>query len=96
MEKIEIKLYVSGETPRSKKAIEAIEDVCDQELKGRVTLEVIDVLDRPDLAEKEAVFATPTLIKKLPEPIKRLIGDLSNKEKVLLGLELLVGKDGAA
>ena len=90
MEKIEIQLYVSGETPRSKKAIEAIENICQQELKGNATLEIIDVLDRPDLAQKETVFATPTLIKKLPVPIKRLIGDLSNKEKVLLELELVV------
>jgi len=95
MEKIEIKLYVSGETPRSKKTIAAIEKICKEDLKDKAKLEVIDVLDRPDLAQKETVFATPTLIKKLPAPIKRLIGDLTNTDKVLLGLELLVKESEA-
>jgi circadian clock protein KaiB len=95
MGRVEMKLYVSGETRRSKKAIAAIESVCKNELEGKARFEIIDVLARPDLAQKAKVFATPTLIKSLPTPIKRLIGDLSNKEKVLLGLELAPGENEA-
>jgi circadian clock protein KaiB len=93
--RVEIKLYVSGETRRSKKAIAAIESVCKNELEGKARFEIIDVLDRPDLAQKDTVFATPNLIKSIPAPIKRLIGDLSNKEKVLLGLDMVIQESEA-
>ncbi len=93
MEKIELTLYIIGETPRSKKAIRELKTLCEGKFKDRVALEIIDVLERPDLAVEERIIVTPTLIKKLPAPIIRIIGDLSDKEKVLLKLDLvLLGK----
>ena len=93
MEKIELTLYITGETPRSKKAVRELETLCEGKFKDRVALEIIDVLERPDLAMEERIIVTPTLIKKLPAPIIRIIGDLSDKEKVLLKLDLvLLGK----
>ena len=83
-----LKLYVAGRTPRSEAAIANLRRICEQELDGRYDLEIIDVLDHPELAEVERILATPTLIKQLPPPLRRVIGDLSDTEKVLLGLEL--------
>lgn len=83
-----IKLYVTGRTPRSQLAITNLRRICDTELKGRYELEVIDVLERPQLAEDEKILATPTVVKELPVPIRRIIGDLSDTERVLLGLDL--------
>jgi circadian clock protein KaiB len=83
-----LRLYVTGSTPRSARAIENIKDICEEHLKGRYDLEVIDVYQRPRLAADEQIVATPTLIKVLPTPLRRLIGDLSDSERVLVGLDL--------
>ena len=81
-------LYVTGTSPRTKVAIENLNQICKQELDGRYDLEIVDVLEHPQRAEDEKILATPTLIKQLPPPLRRVIGDLSDKEKVLLGLEV--------
>lgn len=81
-------LYVTGNSPRTKIAIDNLNRICSQELEGRYELEIIDVLENPQRAEDERILATPTLIKQLPPPLRRVIGDLSDKEKVLLGLEV--------
>jgi circadian clock protein KaiB len=83
-----LRLYVTGTTPRSALAIENIKSICEEHLKGRYDLEVIDVYQRPTLAADEQIIATPTLIKVLPAPLRRLIGDLTNEERVLMGLDL--------
>ncbi len=83
-----MKLYVTGETPRANLAIANLRRICEQELHGDYELQIIDVLENPQLAEDERILATPTLIKQLPPPLRRVIGDLSDSEKVLLGLEL--------
>jgi circadian clock protein KaiB len=83
-----LRLYVTGMTPRSTPAVESIKEVCEAELKGHYQLEVVDLAKQPELAKEENIIAAPTLIKKLPLPLRRLIGDLSNKERVLLGLDL--------
>ncbi len=89
MDKCLIKLYVTGQTPRSLTAIANLRRICDEELGGRYEMVVIDVLERPQLAEDEKILATPTVIKELPPPIRRIIGDLSDTERVVLGLDLL-------
>lgn len=81
-------LYVTGNTPNAAAAIANLERICEQELRGRYDLEIIDVLEHPQLAEDEKILATPTLIKRVPPPLRRVIGDLSDTRKVLLGLEL--------
>jgi circadian clock protein KaiB len=83
-----LRLYITGHTPRSTRAITNLQDICERELKGQYRMEVVDVLERPRLAEDERILATPTLIKQLPLPIRRIIGDLSDPEQVLLGLDL--------
>jgi circadian clock protein KaiB len=83
-----IKLYIMGQTPRSQAAIASLRRICEVELEGQYELVVIDVLERPQLAEDEKILATPTVIKELPLPIRRVIGDLSDSERVLLGLDL--------
>ncbi|MBD3224853.1 MAG: circadian clock protein KaiB [Caldithrix sp.] len=83
-----LKLYITGKTSRSETAIANLKEICDKELAGQYELNVIDVLDSPQLAEDDKILATPTLIKSLPPPSRRIIGDLSDKEKVLLGLDL--------
>lgn len=81
-------LYVTGTSPRAQIAIANLESICQQELQGQYELEIIDVLQHPQRAEDEKILATPTLIKQLPPPLRRVIGDLSDKAKVLLGLEV--------
>ena len=88
MAKYLLKLYVTGQTPRAQRAIANLRRLCDSELAGSYEMVVIDVLERPQLAEDEKILATPTLVKELPPPIRRIIGDLSDSEKVLLGLDL--------
>jgi circadian clock protein KaiB len=83
-----LKLYVTGKTPKAEAAIANLRRICDDELRGNYELEVIDVLEHPQLAEDDRVLATPTLIKRLPPPLRRVIGDLSDRHKVLLGLEV--------
>ena len=84
-----LKLYVTGLTPRSRTAIKNLKEILKEDYKGAYSLTVIDVLKQPKLAEDEKILATPTLIKVLPPPVRRIIGDLSEKEKVLLGLDLV-------
>jgi circadian clock protein KaiB len=83
-----LKLYVAGSTPRAQLAIDNLKRLCESDLSGRYELEIIDVLEHPELAEQDKILATPTLIKQLPPPLRRVIGDLSDSDKVLLGLEL--------
>ncbi len=83
-----LKLYVTGSSSRSDSAITNLRRICEEELEGQYQLEIIDVLEFPDQAEDARILATPTLIKSLPVPLRRVIGDLSDKEKVLLGLQL--------
>jgi circadian clock protein KaiB len=83
-----LRLFVTGSSGRAQQALANLRRICEEELNDRYEIEVVDVLERPDLAENERVLATPTLIKRLPPPLRRVIGDLSDKEKVLLGLEL--------
>jgi circadian clock protein KaiB len=84
-------LYVTGTSPRTKIAIDNLDRICKTELDGQYELEIVDVLEHPQRAEDERILATPTLIKQLPPPLRRVIGDLSDKEKVLLGLEVRSG-----
>ncbi len=88
MNKFVLKLYITGHTPKSERAIANLRRICDTELSGEYELSVVDVLEQPQLAENEKIMATPTLIKVLPAPLRRVIGDLSVTEKVLLGLDL--------
>jgi circadian clock protein KaiB len=81
-------LYVSGMTPRSAEAIERTKAICEEHLKGRYELNVIDIYQQPEVARNDQVVAVPTLIRKLPEPLRRLVGDLSDRERVLVGLDL--------
>ena len=83
-----LRLYVTGMTPRSTEAFASIKAICDERLQGRYELEVIDIYQHPQLAIDEQIIAVPTLVKKLPAPLRRLVGDLSNMERVLLGLDL--------
>ncbi len=83
-----LKLYVTGSTPRSAKAIANLKKVCEEHLKGRYDLEVIDIYQQPTLAEGEQIIAAPTLVKKLPPPLRKFIGDMSDIEKILLGLDI--------
>jgi circadian clock protein KaiB len=86
-----LKLYVTGNSPRAESAIANLRRICEQDLGGEYQLEIIDVLEHPQRAEDDKILATPTLIKQLPPPLRRVIGDLSDKEKVLLGLEVRPG-----
>jgi circadian clock protein KaiB len=84
-----LKLYVTGMTSRSQDALKNLENILDEDYKGVYSLKVIDVIKQPQLAEDDKILATPTLIKILPPPVARIIGDLSDREKVLLGLDLV-------
>jgi len=88
LSKYVLTLYVTGTSPRTKIAIDNLDRICKTELDGHYELEIVDVLEHPQRAEDEKILATPTLIKELPPPLRRVIGDLSDKEKVLLGLEV--------
>lgn len=88
MQKYELKLYVTGRTMRSEQAIRNLESICADAFGGEYVLKVIDVLESPQEAEDDRILATPTLIRTLPPPIRRIIGDLSEREKVLVALDL--------
>jgi circadian clock protein KaiB len=88
MDKYTLKLYVTGQSPRSQRAIENLQKICAEDLEGCYHLEVIDLAEHPQLAEDERILATPMVIKKLPPPLRRVIGDLSDRDKVLLGLDV--------
>jgi circadian clock protein KaiB len=84
-----LRLYVAGNTPRSQSAIENIHKICEEHLKGRYQLEVIDIYQQPSLARGEQIIAAPTLVKYLPLPLRKMIGDLSKEERILVGLDLI-------
>jgi circadian clock protein KaiB len=83
-----LRLYVAGQTPKSIAALANLKKLCEKHLAGRYTVEVIDLMKEPALAQRDQIVAIPTLIRHLPEPLKRIIGDLSNAEKVLVGLDI--------
>ncbi len=87
-ERYVLRLYITGITPKSTRAIQNIKKICEENLKGRYELEIIDIYQQPTLARDEQIIAAPTLIKKLPVPLRRLIGDMSDKERILVGLDL--------
>ena len=84
----ELRLYIAGQTPKSVLALKNITRYCQEHLEGKYSIEVIDLLKTPQLAEGDQIVAIPTLIRKVPEPIRKIIGDLSNEEKVLVGLNI--------
>lgn len=84
----ELRLYVAGQTPKSVAAFANLKRICEEYLAGKYTIEIIDLLENPQLAKGDQILAVPTLVRKLPEPIKKIIGDLSNTERVLVGLDL--------
>jgi circadian clock protein KaiB len=84
----DMRIYVAGKTPKMQAAIDNLKKVCDEHLKGRYHIEVIDLMEHPQLAAGEQILAVPTVVRKLPEPVKRLIGDLSVTEKVIVGLDI--------
>jgi circadian clock protein KaiB len=84
----QLRLYVAGQTPKSVLALRNLKQICEEHLQGRYEVEVIDLLENPQLAKGDQILALPTLVRRLPEPIKKIIGDLSNKERVLVGLDL--------
>jgi circadian clock protein KaiB len=88
-----LRLYVAGQTPKSLAALTNLKKISEEHLKGRYEIEVVDLLVNPRLAKDHQIFAVPTLVRKLPEPIKKIIGDLSNTERVLVGLDLIEVKD---
>ena len=84
-----LRLFVTGTTPRSARAIRNIRDICEQQLQGRYDLEVIDIYQHPEQARPEQIVVAPTLVKSLPLPVRRLIGDLSDQQRVLVGLNIV-------
>ncbi|MCF0052874.1 circadian clock KaiB family protein [Dyadobacter chenwenxiniae] len=88
----ELRLYVAGKTTKSVTALTNLKKYCEEHLKGKYVIEVIDLLLQPQLAEGDQILAIPTLVKKVPEPIRKIIGDLSNEEKVLVGLNIRPAK----
>ena len=87
-EKWNLRLYTAGQSPKSLAALANLKRVCDEHLAGRYTIEVVDLLKNPRLAKDDQIVAIPTLVRKLPEPLRRLVGDLSDTERTLVGLQL--------
>ena len=90
----ELRLYIAGETPRSVAAFANLKKLCEEHLPGRYQIEVIDLMQNPQLAAGDQIVAIPTLVRKLPEPLRRIVGDLSNTERALVGLQLRPAKPG--
>jgi circadian clock protein KaiB len=84
----ELRLYIAGQTPKSVLALKNITKYCEEHLAGQYSIEIVDLLKNPQLAEGDQIFAIPTLVRKFPEPLRKIIGDLSNEEKVLVGLNI--------
>ena len=84
-----LRLYIAGLTPRSEKSIQHVKQVCEKYLKNRYSLEIIDIYQMPQLADGEQILAAPTLVKVLPEPLKRIVGDMTKEKKMLIGLDLI-------
>jgi circadian clock protein KaiB len=89
---LELRLYVAGQTPKSLAAFANLKKICEEHLPGQYEIEVIDLLKQPQLAAGDQILAIPTLVRKLPQPMKKIIGDLSNTERVLVGLDLRESK----
>ena len=87
-EMFDLRLYVAGQTPKAVRAFANLRKICDEHLAGRYRIEVIDLVDNPALGRGDQILALPTLVRRLPTPIKKIIGDLSNTERVLVGLDL--------
>lgn len=87
-EKYELRLYVAGQTPKAVRAFENLRKLCEEHLAGRYSIDVIDLVKNPALGRGDQILAVPTLVRRLPTPIKKIIGDLSNTERVLVGLDL--------
>ncbi|MEH1809057.1 circadian clock KaiB family protein [Nostoc sp.] len=87
-EQWQLRLYVAGQTPKSVTAFANLKKLCEEHLQGQYRIEIIDLLQSPELAKRDQILAIPTLVRQLPQPIRQIIGDLSNQEKVLLGLDL--------
>jgi circadian clock protein KaiB len=85
----ELRLYIAGKTPKSVSALNNLNKYCEEHLQGKYKIEIIDLLLQPQLAEGDQIFAVPTLVRKVPVPIRKIIGDLSNEEKVLVGLNII-------
>ena len=83
-----LRLYVAGQTPRSLTAFKNLKEICEEYLKGKYHIEVVDLMENPTLARGDQILAIPTLVRKLPQPIRKIIGDLSNTERVLVGLDI--------
>ena len=83
-----LRLYVAGQTPKSIAAFANLKKICEEHLKGQYTIEVVDLMENPKLAKGDQILAIPTLVRKLPPPIKKIIGDLSNTERVIVGLDM--------
>ena len=83
-----LRLYVAGQTPRSLTAFKNLKEICEEYLKGQYHIEVVDLMENPTLARGDQILAIPTLVRKLPQPIRKIIGDLSNTERVLVGLDI--------
>jgi len=88
-EKYHLRLYIAGMTPTARRALSNIEEICTDHLQGRYDIEVIDLLEQPALAEGDQIIAVPTLVRRLPPPLRKIIGDLSQTEKVIVGLNLV-------
>ena len=84
----ELRLYIAGNTPRAVRAFENLKQLCDEHLGGRYRIQVIDLLKQPALAKGDQIVAVPTLVRRLPEPVRKIIGDLSDRERVLVGLNI--------
>ena len=89
MTSFKLRLFIAGQTDRSERAVANLRRICEDLLSDVYELEIIDVVEQPDLAEREKIMATPTLIKRLPPPLQRIVGDLSDTEKVLMGLNIV-------
>jgi len=87
-EMVDLRLYVAGQTPKAIRAFANLRKICDEHLAGRYRIQVIDLLEDPQLGRGDQILALPTLVRRLPEPIKKIIGDLSNTERVLVGLDI--------
>jgi circadian clock protein KaiB len=94
-ERWDLRLYVAGRSPKSLQAIVNLQRLCEEHLPGRYTIEMVDLLEEPQQAEGDQIVAIPTLVRKLPEPIRKIIGDLSNTERTLVGLDLKRRSDTA-
>lgn len=89
IKKWNLRLYVAGQTPKSLTALANLKRICDEHMNGQYAIEIIDLMENPQLAQRDQIVAIPTLVRELPSPLKRIIGDLSNTERVLVGLDVV-------